>query len=1630
MARDPFAGLEPAEQDPFAGLEPVEVPVAPLAVELPRRGALAVGARAVGAIAGLPPQVPDPEHVELAAKSLASGYATVGRGTGAALELAGAEDLGRTVYDFWKKRQEEWAPPPELNRDILAAPELLANTRWWAANAPQVVGTMLPFMVPAVGGAAGAYKLARLARIGTKGAGYAAALGGNVASTASNALFEGALAYKSAEEAGAGKATAADIAATVARRNALWTGATSAVGLFNPLIKGLVTRMAVGALAEGVQETGEEYIPEQTLYAAGLGPPAKVRATPFVLGAVGGAGGGAIIESLSEIMEQSGMPRQVAQERARKALEQVLEDGFEDTLVPEPGIEPEVPPADVAEAPATAGAMMPGTLITEQPGPAIAPLDPRVEEIMARTGITDPEVAAWLAQPPENVPEALPAGPGGPPVPVTAPAVIPTPAAPPAAPGVLKSDAGEPEGGDITFYEPFEDILRAPATAEELAEAERAAAAPIHEEAPGEIARRFPGAPSAFLERLLRRVARAGYPLHPEAAKAFPALATEIAEGAKEAARLAAASAEGDTRPASALIKRMGGIDLEALKRVGEAGEGKDLASGVIKKGGALKGWDHAAELLYEAGLIRERDVKLAQDLLRDEARRPAGRGRGPGAVSKKAMRALRPRKQPLMPEEVAATVERVGIKLGAEFPLIRQITDPVFGRIKKGTPIQVVSVDLEGGNVLIEYGDPAMVGGREVAVVPIQAIAEPVRAAPPPVERPKAVGERVERVTGVKPEEAEITLPQAQALRAQLKAEQRGAARAARMERAKARQAILEQFRIQQDIKAQARVSENWQIAIRRQIVEYAREALPVASRGKLLSRAASARTMGDLAGAFFAINHEANIVHNKEIIQDIRILTDRAMSSKTFPVAFKIRIRELLADVRLENWSNETVERIQANQEFIDHLRATGEDVEVPQRILDEISKLALRPLGEINSTELDAIFDNLRFLVSTGKDVRAAIRALDALEHEENLETLVQGATDATVEEFASTGQGVKRAFLGPVLTWAQRNKNRWLKVIDFYQQTRQALTPIQVIVDDEGPAARAILYQPLQDGYIQRSSEVSQAHDLLAETLKKYGPLDDLQRDRILTVLYRDQKDVRPHLRKMGVTDAKIDAIELSDKEKGWAESLKSYFAKSENIAALARVSGKLYNQEFVAVDNYFPIMTKYDPRDPGVTVEEIVREELDLRRKNVDRGRIIERRVGAARELRTDLEGIFLDAARQQANLKHMAEPILKAHALVRDARYLEARGGIRAEFWKDYLDTLARDGRFPLSKAEWVVDFFRKNLSASALSFKPHVALLQFSSLGSGATIVGGGNLKTALRAGPVWDDFVDKEMPLIRERKGGDPAVREVLEGSLLPGIKEAGFKHIAQADHWAARKVALAAYFQYLDVHGLEPDANKPVRAGLNYAQGVVGRSMASPWLIDMPLALSRGGPLVKSLLQFQSETLAKFAILTHQVFGKKGGTETERAEDLAWMGASLIYEAGVRSAWIVGVMGVLYGIGAIDKKQYDDRVDADDLIFKNLVLGALNTVPLVGSVGNYIAYDSGPIPIVDVAGDALKGAANLVTGTVQERPIKASRGLIQSLTAAAQLSGIYGAGIVGWLAKQPLRGKKDRIERKRKH
>lgn len=236
------------------------------------------------------------------------------RGAGIAVEaLGGAAELGgfatrrptmavagKVITKAGKAMQGGmWAPPEWLQKRVSDNPQMLIEPGFWAARAPELLGTMAPFMVSGAVGQAVA---------GVRGA----VAFGSVAES----LFEGMLAWRNAKDMGASDQDAALAAAKVTAINLPLTIVASELilGQAGKPIAAKAGRAAplvergLQALAEGGQEVAQDAA--QAKAAEPFDPNAwKNQTDPlasFFLGSLGGVAAGEVVDRFLALGDKAG----------------------------------------------------------------------------------------------------------------------------------------------------------------------------------------------------------------------------------------------------------------------------------------------------------------------------------------------------------------------------------------------------------------------------------------------------------------------------------------------------------------------------------------------------------------------------------------------------------------------------------------------------------------------------------------------------------------------------------------------------------------------------------------------------------------------------------------------------------------------------------------------------------------------------------------------------------------------------------------------------------------------------------------------------------------------------------------------------------------------------------------------------------------------------------------------------------------------------------------------------------------------------------------------------------------------------------------------------------------------------
>src|SRR3990167_9324501 len=168
----------------------------------------------------------------------------------------GAQDFFKAGSKFWEGLGNGYAPPPELQGNILDKPELLGNASWWAYNVADMTPALAASMVP--GAAAGKYiKIGgQIVKLTPQVVARLARTGAAVTAGGAGGSLEGVQTYKTVLERGGQEGEAA-AAGTVMGLAAAGLNALS-FGKMQSEAKNRLLKFVLDGTTEGVTELLEE----------------------------------------------------------------------------------------------------------------------------------------------------------------------------------------------------------------------------------------------------------------------------------------------------------------------------------------------------------------------------------------------------------------------------------------------------------------------------------------------------------------------------------------------------------------------------------------------------------------------------------------------------------------------------------------------------------------------------------------------------------------------------------------------------------------------------------------------------------------------------------------------------------------------------------------------------------------------------------------------------------------------------------------------------------------------------------------------------------------------------------------------------------------------------------------------------------------------------------------------------------------------------------------------------------------------------------------------------------------------------------------------------------------------------
>jgi len=781
----------------------------------------------------------------------------------------------------------------------------------------------------------------------------------------------------------------------------------------------------------------------------------------------------------------------------------------------------------------------------------------------------------------------------------------------------------------------------------------------------------------------------------------------------------------------------------------------------------------------------------------------------------------------------------------------------------------------------------------------------------------------------------------------------------------------------------------------IKEQIVKYAKGNLPPASRGKFLTMVARAKTQKNLIKAFIRINTEVDNIAKRSLIKDLKKDIERVTNSQNIAVDVKKRILALFRGIDLTKRTKATLASLKATKDYIERAKAQGEDVAMPERILDKLQLLAQKPAIDMTLQELAALRDDLLLLEQLGETKLSARIEIYKAEKEGRTERINENVTPINIKD-------LEKKPIGESLKAGQVAANKFKTAFNLVSEKQLMLTPMDGIAEimgmEETKARHDLNYNNML--------EFMRPHlDERAEIIER-NKLDKNNVERAGVVALSKQEGGLEKLAVQDITEEQVNELEksLTDGEQEFSDFVRREFDSFyPAVKEFARVN---YNVDVGQIDNYVSFQTDYEAMSDIPVYERfggLADNAIAMRRKNVQKGFIEERKGPGKQKIVIDLDRIYLRHLRNVSYMLNMGRDIKMDAEVIRSPEVGEKMGNLGQLIWSEWLDLMARDGGSRASVIP-MIDFMRKNTTGAILAYRLSSALLQTTAIVNGASEIGGsyaveGSYKMATSR--EWRQFIRENFHEIMATVGDDPAFVDLGEGWISKSTR-IGITPLVKLDMLTRSSVAIGAYVKYMNENDLEIDLSNPNKDAIQAAQKTVRKTQGSSLAKDQPLAitsgaltsrglsLAKGEPTLvgnksidKMTTALQSFVLANWNNIVSNVWrqGLKKGDYKKAASGVMWLLIiAPLMEMGIRGA-SKAIIGLITGLDDDDKKEDKD-------ILLELAKEDLQRVPVIGPILNSMTYGSNPIPLIQLTGRGFQGVQRVVTG---KKPETKQRGVV---------------------------------------
>ncbi len=868
------------------------------------------------------------------------------------------------------------------------------------------------------------------------------------------------------------------------------------------------------------------------------------------------------------------------------------------------------------------------------------------------------------------------------------------------------------------------------------------------------------------------------------------------------------------------------------------------------------------------------------------------------------------------------------------------------------------------------------------------------------PVKRPISL-----RKLGVQPPMAtKITKPEDVLLRGKLRQQEKGSKLGYKVGAIETRTKILEQLKVKQtELKD-----------IKKQIIDYVKDNIPTQDRGKFINMINNTNTQESLIKSFIRVDKEIENIAKGNLIGDIKKNVSKILESKQIAVDYKDKINDVMSGVEIPGHRQTTLDRIKKTKDYLEKQKELGNDVFMPEKVLESLDILNRKPLNKMSLVELELLSDKLAVIEQLGKTKLRTIQNLYDIEKQKIKDELL-------VNTFPIESREIFKPKVGENITFEQKFKNIFSKALNEAQRVDLAITPMDTFFDMLDGFANYVgsnskNFKKKLDGdfggYLSLKDKFGTESWKWAEDLK----LNDENFNRIGIHAIRAQEGGKEKLSNLGYTEEDINKIILTENE------MKFYSTMRKNLDSLrpliADVMKNVYNESVGDVKNYFSFITDWDAMN-DVEVYRRIRDtkEYGMPTKKTEMG-FTKARTGVGKQkIKINAMDVYLNHVDNATYLISMAKDIKMLFEISNSPEYGLVAGDRGQKIVVEWLDLMSRKGGGNGAIQIKFLDTLRKNIGSATLGFRISSALMQPTALFDGATMIGnyafrGVNNILVGEKGKEWRYFLKDNFPELRDRGLDDPAFLEFAENKLLAKIQKIGFQPLGYLDKITASAITSGAYEKYLDEHNIPLDFNKPNFEAISYAEKILRKTQASPLFKDIPLAISKGAltgikSVDKIILQFQNFMLNRWSLIRHDLYGtglklpdpfqykyKTKDKDFKKAFNIFfWLTIANITALGIRRG-VKKLMDFLTG-----------SESPKNTFTKDIIMEMLTTIPFVSQGVSMAVYDREPMPVYDVSKTLIKEGYASLTGVGKKVETKI-RHWINFMSAITSLRGIPGS------------------------